>query len=634
MTAVEWAEQRRYLSELSDIPGRYSFAITPWWREPLEALDDPSIDEVDAQKSAQIGYTEGVTCNAIGWTIDVDPAPMMVMFPRDKSAKDFNAEKFTPMVESTPTLRDKVNLKSRDKDNRQDFKRFPGGFVKFVGSNSPGNVKSTAAKRIIIEEPDDAAADVRNQGDAISLIEHRKKTFRGLKVLMGGTPTIKGLSAIESAVLRTDQRRWFVPCHHCGERAPLEWAHVRWSHDDGRRHPIYGTALPETARYACPECGGEWTDAQRVANARRGEWRPTAQGVARVRGYLINELVSGFPGSTLPHLVARYLEASHKAEAGDSGDLIAFWNSTLGEAWQYQSEVPETTALEERCEPYSEWTVPTGGLLLTAGVDVQHDRLAIVVRAWGRGEESWLVWWGELYGNVLEQPVWDELDAVVLNRIFDHASGARIALYAMSVDSGDGSTSDAVYRYVRTRRRRHVYATKGSSVERADIFRKPSDMLDVTAQHKAAKYGLRPYMVGVSRAKDLLLGSDGGGRIQLTGNGAGRMHWYKGVRPDYFDQLTSEVKAPSRTTRRKTWQKKVGKRNEALDCEILALHAAKAQRIDTWTEAKWHELEQALVQPALFESAATPEVEQTEIAPAAPARVVIRPPNAGVRPRP
>jgi phage terminase large subunit GpA-like protein len=633
MTAVQWAESRRYLSDLSAIPGRYSFSITPWWRGVLEWLDDPAVDEIHVQKSAQIGYTEGITCNALGWTIDADPAPVMVMFPRDKSAKDFNAEKFIPMCESTPTLRDKVNLKSRDKDNRQDFKRFPGGFVKFVGSNSPGNVKSTAAKRIIIEEPDDAAADVRNQGDAIALIDHRKKTFAGLKVLMGGTPTVKGVSTIEAAVLTGDQHRWFVPCHHCGEKAPLDWQHVRWSQDDARSHPIYGNALPDTARYVCPACGGEWTDAQRAANARHGEWRPTAQGAARKRSALINELVSGFPGSTLPHLVARYLEAQKKAEAGDAGDLIAFVNSSLGEAWHYDSEVPESDELEKRCEPYSEWTVPAGGLLVTAGVDVQHDRLAVVVRAWGRGEESWIVWWGELYGNVLEQPVWDELCGVVLDRHYEHATGARLPLYAMSIDSGDGNTADAVYRFARTHRRRRVYATKGSSTERADIFRKPAEMLDVTAQHKAAKYGLRPYMVGVSRAKDLLLGSEGGGRIQLAGSGPGRMHWYKGVRPDYFDQLTAEVKAPRRTSKGKVWQKKVGKRNEALDCEILALHAAKAQRIDTWTEAKWQELEQQLVQPPLFERAADPDEQPETNAPAAPARVVIRPPNAGVRPR-
>jgi phage terminase large subunit GpA-like protein len=629
MTAVEWAEERRHLSDLSDIPGRYSFAITPWWREPLAAVDDPEIDEICVQKSAQIGYTEGITCNAIGWTIDIDPAPMMVMFPRDRSAKDFNAEKFTPMVECTPSLRAKVQLKSRDKDNRQDFKRFSGGFIKFVGSNSPGNVKSTAAKRIIIEEPDDAAADVRNQGDAISLIEHRKKTYRGLKVLMGGTPTVRGLSTIESAVMRTDARRWFVPCHHCGESAPMSWEHVRCSHDESAPpHPIYGTAKPASACYYCPSCGGQWTDAQRVANALRGEWRQTAQGAARVRGYLINELVSAFPGSTLPHLMARYLEAKHKADAGDMGDMIAFWNSSLGEAWQFQSDVPEADALETRCEDYAEWTVPAGGLVVTAGVDVQHDRLAVVVRAWGRGEESWLVWWGELYGNVLEQAVWQELDGTVLNRDFAGQAGATLPLYAMSIDSGDGNTSDAVYRYVRDRRRRNVYATKGSSMPKTDIFRKPPEVLDVTQQHKAKRYGLRPYMVGVSRAKDLILGADGGGRIQLTGTGSGRMHWYKGVRPDYFDQLTSEVKAPSRNAPRgaKTWQRKVGKRNEALDCEVLALHAAKAQRIDTWTENRWQELELTLAQTPLFEEAT---LHAGVVSNEPRARVVIRPPARG-----
>ena len=150
-------------------------------------------------------------------------------------------------------------------------------------------------------------------------------------------------------------------------------------------------------------------------------------------------------------------------------------------------------------------------------------------------------------------------------------------------------------------------AVKGASIDTRDIFSAPR-VIDVNDRHKAAKYGLGMYMVGVSRAKDLILGGDGGGRLKLTGAGPGRLHWYRDVRPDYFEQLTSEVKAPAPGGRRgaKLWQKKAGKRNEALDAEIYALHAARAVRMNVFTEATWSQLERQIMQVDLLGHAPTP----------------------------
>lgn len=634
MTVAQWAEEKRYLSDFSAIPGRFSLDVTPYLREILESFTERSVDEMVCQKSAQIGWTDGVICNVLGYTADIAPAPVIVMFPRDKSAQDFSREKFVPMVQATPTLAEKISTKGRDRDNTLDHKSFPGGFCKLVGSNSTGAVKSTPAKILIVEEPDDCNLNLKGQGDSIQLLKERGKTFADKRVLVGGTPTIDGVSSIQEEMLKTDQRRWMVPCHHCGDAHALVWDNVRWSRDPTRAHPVYGDSLPDTARYVCPACGAEWTDAERIRNVRHGRYVATAE-FHGARGWYLNELVSPFPDSALSKLVAKYLDAQHAFEHGEPEKLIVFYNATLGLAWKYKTDIPEADALELRAEDYAEWTVPAGGIVLTAGVDVQGDRLAVTIWAWGRGEECWLMWWGEIYGRALDQEVWDELDATVLNRAYSHVSGASLSLSAMSVDSGDGNTADAVYKYVRSRRRRGVFATKGASTEKSEIFRKPTDILDVTAQHKAAKFGLRPYMVGVSRAKDLLLGSEGGGRIQLTGPGPGRMHWYRGVRADFFDQLTAEIKAPVRGQHRakKVWQKKAGKRNEALDCTILALHSARALRIDTWSETRWQEMERQFLQPVLFTEIVESEPEEPVVQPVASIRrEVIRVTRPGVRP--
>jgi phage terminase large subunit GpA-like protein len=120
------------------------------------------------------------------------------------------------------------------KDQTALFKSYPGGFVKFVGSNSIADVKSTSARRLIVEEPDDCNLNLRGQGDSIKLIEERGKSFRDAKVLIGGTPSIKGVSSIDDEYDHSDRCEWHVPCPDCGEFQALEWEQVRWVEDEAR----------------------------------------------------------------------------------------------------------------------------------------------------------------------------------------------------------------------------------------------------------------------------------------------------------------------------------------------------------------------------------------------------------------
>lgn len=587
----------------------------------------PGVREVVGMKPAQIGWTDGVIANLLGAIIDEMPAPTIMMFPRELSAKEFNREKFEPMVEATPRLQSRVSIKRRAQESTQTFKDFLGGFLKLVGSNSPASVKSTAGRFLIVEEPDDCNANLRGQGDAITLLRKRGTTFHDAVMVVGGTPTIEGISAIEAEIERSDKRHWHVPCHDCGTYHLPRWENVRWREDQTAAHPVYGTAVPESAYYVCPHCGSIWDEMQKNANVRRGEWRAERPMVGGVVGFVFAELMSPFPEATMAALAAEYLTADHARQRGDITKMVTFWNTSLGRSWRFQSSAPALEQLQERCEAYPMLTVPAGGLVLTVGVDVQHDRLAVIVRAWGRGEESWLVWWGELYGSTVDKAgaVWQELDEVLF-RTYAHASGAELGVRGATIDSGDGVTADAVYAYVRTRRaqmaagqrpRIRLMAGKGATKDSAEIFRRPAPSIDPNAKHKAAKYGLRVYMVGAGRAKDLIVGTpEGPGRLGLQGNGPGRMHVYTGVRSDYFDQLLAEVKAPlprSADQRRLVWQLKAGARNEALDCECLALHAARALQLELWSNTRWSELERQLLQASLFDQGEDTDSDGGEI---------------------
>lgn len=595
----------------------------------MHALDDEYVEMVALMKAAQIGWTLLET----GWMakrICCEPSRMLALFPKDDKARDFIEEKFEPVIRATPELAKRVDVSaSRKSGNRSNKKNYPGGSLKVFGSNSVSNVKSTPSPVVIVEEPDDTNGNVGDQGDAIRLARERIKRFRKRKFVLGGTPSVEDLSEVEHYIKLGTQRVLPVTCHDCGDSHVLDWDNVSWTtREDGPVHPVYGRALPETATYACPHCGSAWNDWQRQQNiyntCREAEengdpfagWVPTVDtdGVIETfRG--LSELYVCIPGTTLSKLVQDYLEAEAEAEAGDEAGRIVFQNSKLGKPYAYKSKDNlNHEQLMALADDYEELTIPRGGLIVTAGVDVQHDRLAIIIRAYGRNEESWLTLWREISGDCADKqdPVWQELDNILFNG-FSHETFGKVFLSAVSIDSSDGTTNHAVYHWVRTRSKIHrrvtVMAVKGDSNDngKREVFRLPQQKLDHHNPKKATKadkHGVKVYMVGTHKAKDLIA-------KRLAGTSA-FMHSYSEARADYWEQVTAEVKAPSKRLRgAMTWQVRSGRRNEATDCEVYALHAAMALKVHSKTAAQWDAIEQQLSQVDLFnaDEAPTPDEE-------------------------
>ncbi|MDR1661225.1 MAG: phage terminase large subunit family protein [Azoarcus sp.] len=663
LTPLEWVERYRYLSaeENPDYPGPFSTDNIPALRGILAACGIPGVRRIVAQKSAQIAWTAGILCTLMAYHVHWRPCVQVAMFPREKSAKDFDAEKFAPMVRATPVLARRISLKSRAAGNSTTRKHYPGGLLKFVASNSPSDVKSTSAKIRYVEEPDDTNKDVRGQGNSIALLRERGKTIRDSFELIGGTPTAKGASEIEHEMRTTDQRRFLAPCHHCGERHAIDWENVTIpglnlppetlaAPDIDQRYPlrdIYGRARFEDAFYACPHCGGIWTDDERIANIRRAAavgphhgWEPTTESADP--GFYLNELLSVFDGSRLPRLAEKYLRAQHRLERGDPTEMIAFWNATRGLPWEYKGELPEEADLEKRAENYPEWTTP-GGVYPLVGVDVQHDRLAVVVWVIGRGEEMWLAWWGELHGPTIvpHAGAWLELDAL-LARTVAHASGVPLPITAVAIDCSDGQTSDAVYSYVRRHDRpgRPVIAVKGASDDtgRVEIWTPPKPIDPNIRATKAARYGVHAHIVGTAKAKDTLLGwAQEGGRVRLLGHGPARMHWFQNVRPDFYEQLLSEIKIPAPSNpNRRIWKRRTDRRNEVLDGTVYVLYLSRHLRLHLKRPAHWDMLELNLRQPTLITDQPAPAVPAVSAIPApienTPPPTAPRPPRPAIAP--
>lgn len=610
MTIHEWANKYRYLSSKSSArPGKYNSALTPWIAGMLDAVYDKNVREVVCMKSAQVAWTDGVMNNLIGYNIHLNPVPMLVLFPKGDDAKGYSKKKLKPMIEATPVLRERVNIgSSRGADNTTTYKEFDGGYIQLVGSNSTGNVKSDPVPHVYVEEPDDCNTNVGDQGDSITLARERSKTFdSNRKLLFGGTPKVKGLSRVESSYRKSDRRKFYIPCHECGESHVLHWENVKWDEADSVIDEIYGNGLWETAFYACPHCGVTWDDAQKTRNVRKGVW--IAEGDFKgVAGFYINELYSPFEASRLKHLVKKYLEAKYEERCGNNKDIIVFTNSTLGLPYEFGSSKLKPEDLRERTtEEYSELECPTRGLAITVGVDIQHDRLAIVMMAWGRNNQCFVIYWGEIYAKVsttdINDPVWSALDDLIFAPI-KHQSGVQLYIKAVSLDCSDGKTSDAGYDWVRTRAKKHtrtsVRAIKGSSATTDPEIYSPGRKIDskksFNKQSKADKKGISLYMVGTNKAKDWVFN-------QLTHliDGVGGFHIYKGIRDDFFEQLLGEVKAPHKSVRnRDVWQQKPGCAVEALDCVVYALHAARGENLHRLSPAQWDALEAKITQADMF----------------------------------
>lgn len=619
----EWTQENfRLPQESGEVHGFYDIdEYAPYLHGIAAALDDPEVQEVAVMKAAQIGWTYFL----IAWIfrmVAVLPCVIIGMFAKEGAAKQFHDEKLVPAIKSTPLINRLISTSgSRKSVNTTFFKAFRGGFLKLVGSKSVSSVKSTTAKVVFVEEPDDSTDDLGKQGNAIKLLWERVKRTRYGKKVLGGTPSIKGLSKVEDHIKRSDQRVLPIVCHDCKDKHVLTWDGVHWlDSEDGVPHEVYGLALPDTAVYTCPFCGSAWDDYRRKSNIRQTVrdaiaandpncgWVATApfHGVAGFKE--LSELYSCLPGAGLQELVIDFLSAEHEAANGDETERIVFVNSKLARCYEYQGDNLNAEELREKALDYPEHWCPAGGLLLTIGIDVQHNRVAVVRRAWGRGEQSWGLTWTELFAKSSTtdrtDPVWKELENFAFGPV-QHASGSALYASAISIDSSDGGTNDAVYDWVRAMNKKHpevlVMAIKGSSSQAdPEIFVTPRlkgvDHQNPKKQSKADKRGLKVYIVGTNKAKDYLAS-----HMKLAGDGPGRHHVSKHVRQDYFEQVTGEVKAPHRTLRnRKVWQQRPGCPVEAWDCEVYALHAAYAKRIHLKSPADWDMLQQKLLQADLF----------------------------------
>ena len=517
----------------------------------MDACSDPEIREVVVMAGAQLGKSEAIL-NIIGYHIENDPSPILVLQPTVEMAQSFSKDRVANgLIRSTPSLRDKVrDPRSRDSGNTTLHKIFPGGALTLTGANSAASLASRPIRLVLCDECDRYPTSAGSEGDPIQLARKRAATFWNRKIVMVSTPTNKGASRIEDAFEQSDQRHYHVPCKHCEQYQVLKWANVQWQDSD-----------PETAQYCCEHCGSLWSDAERRWAIRNGQWVAHEE-FTGVAGFAINGMYS--PWTPLSDGVRDFLSVRKNPE-----QLRVWTNTYLGETFEDAGETIEPLFLTDRVEDY-EILVPEEVVLLTAGADVQNDRIEISIIGWTRDFESFVIGHEVVRGDPSTPQLWQQVDSVLFKR-YETYDEREMTIRATAMDSG-GHFTNSVYQYAKKNAGSNVFAIKGVGGEGKPIAGRPS-------KNNIGRVNLFP--VGVDTAKDLLFA-----RLRIEEPGPGYIHFPKNLDDEYFKQLTAEkvVTRFHRGFKKRVFQK-IRARNEALDCFVYAMAALAILNVDVNTLA-------------------------------------------------
>ena len=578
----EWAAEHFYLSaESSYVQGKWE--AYPYQVGILDCMGHDDIREISLLKSSRVGYTKMILA-AIGYYAEHKRRNQAIWQPVDDDADEFVKTELDPMIRDVPAMQRIFPwYNSRSKHNTLRQKSFLSAMLHIRGGRSAKNYRRLSLDVAYLDELDGFEPDVESEGSPDGLARKRLEGATFPKLICGSTPRIESTSLIVHRVSHADRVfRYYIACPHCQTRQPLEW---------GGKHAHFGlkwqSGHPETVAYLCAECGGLFTQADylRIWDAAHGArwqdddgvwfdeslcfWDRHGERVSPPRAMAFKVWTIYSPQTTWREIVEDWLRCQN-----DPIRLRTFINTTLGQAWSDPAEKTDPAALLTRRENYTSARLPSGVLYLTAGVDVQDNRLECEIVGWRQDNrdappESWGIEYHVLNGDPAKTGVWAELDTVLLQD-WTTEDNRRLRVQATCVDSGGHHTAQ-VYAFCEARKGRYVYAVKGMPGARA--IWKPK-----AGQSK--KYSAQVWHVGVDTAKDTWYG-----RLKIAEPGPGYCHFPVAYTEVYFNGLTAEQ---VRTRYNKghpvrEWFLPSGRRNEPLDIRNMALAALLARPIN-WAQ--------------------------------------------------
>ncbi|MCX4268506.1 MAG: phage terminase large subunit family protein [Lachnospiraceae bacterium] len=539
----EWAGKYRILDfKTSAIPGPWRNDKTPYLKEIMDELINYETEEIIFCKCTQVGGSEAML-NMLGYVIQQDPSPIMVVYPTDKLGESTSENRIKPMIKSSPSL----NKLFHEFQSQKLELQFEGMYLTIAGSNSPSSLASKAIKYLFLDEVDKYPGASRKEADPISLAKERTKTFANRKIYMTSTPTFR-TGAIWKALETADvEKHYFVPCPHCGEKIELKFKQIKWP---AGGEGITAADRADQAVYVCQECSSVITDQQKDKILRLGEWRIVRENnsVRKKIGFWLSTLYSPFV--RFSDIALEFLN-SHE----DSEKLQNFTNSWLAEPWEDTKLKMEEEMVMERRTELPEFIVPDWARLLTGGVDVQETCLYWTIRAWGNYITSQNIAHGQATS-------WNDVERM-MNLAYEKQGGGSLVVSLCLIDSG--YDTDSTYDFC-VNNSDWAVPVKGSSHVMDNHFK-----VSKVNKPNSKAYGMNLIIVDSGKYKDMIAA-----RMHKK-NGDGAWMVYSTCDLEYAKQVTAEhkvnVKAGTRVVQK--WQEKYSHAaNHYLDCEVYAFAAA------------------------------------------------------------
>ena len=536
ISVSQWAEKYRILDESSNFSGKWTHDVTPYLVGIMDAFNDPYIQEINFCKSTQVGGTE-VMLNIIGWIIMEDQAPVMIVYPSDDLAKDISNDRIKPSLSKTPEIKERFYLNS----SKELKLKFRGMTLYLRGSHSAEKLASKSIKYLFFDEIDKLDGASKKEASPYNLAKERTRTYTySRKIYTCSTPTLKTNYVWRIHEEADEQRKFFVPCPHCGSHIIFQFDQIKFPKEGTNKERA------EEAVYICQECGGKITDRDKIKMLRKGEWRDvkkTCVGKARTVSFWINALYSRF--LTWSEIVMEFLKSKD-----DPDQLQNFVNSWLAEPWEdKKTEMSKSMVLDRQTET-KEFIVPPWAKIITGGVDVQRSSFYWTIRAWGDHMTSQNIAHGQYASR-------EEVEDV-MNLEFKKEDGTPMIVNLVLIDSGD--QTDTVYD-ICADNSEWALPVKGANKELMTHYK-----ISIVNKANSKANGMRLVTVDGDKYKDMIAA-----RLRRR-QGRGAWMVYAGCDEEYAVQVTNEhkvnVKTQNGATKKKWIPKTSRPNNHYLDAEV------------------------------------------------------------------
>jgi len=610
-------------------PGRFDALVFPALEYVYKCLDNPFIPVIYCIKSARFGWTTA-TLVWLTHTIVEWPRNVLFCFGTKDAAQKFYKDQFESFIAGIPAYLKSINIGKALSKVSWNHTTFYGGVLRFISTRVMTNVKSTNAPIIIMEEPDNNPNDVNQEGDLISNLFQRMKNVPIVlrKFIVGGTPTIEGLSRIAKLMSYSNDMVFRAVCHHCSGFVDMDhtfFNYFTWGmFPDGFEHKQYGKYDPNTVIWLCPHCEQEWSFEQKAKNILEGKkygfidhtgefscgWHPLQPDITEIFGFRGSECLSHLPQSNFIEMSKTILAAKFALSKGDESLMTSVMNNMYGCTYRVSKTSVSKELLEKYYSNFLPKVAPYEAIMPYLGIDVQRNRLAFTICCAGKDSNVYVVDWFEEFGEPcsFDSSLWLDATAIVRKGI-QHISGINLNFQGIIIDCQDGITSEYVYRWVAQLRTLGypVFAVRGVNNLRLSsdpIFSLPSSTMNFgqKAQIKtlADTYGIIPYQMGTHACQSkVMLWLENTTKKELSGEMkiSECLYFTRYERDDFLDQMTPCVLVPQKIQGQSMykWELPSGKRMEALACVKMCFWAMTKDGIFNYRDVEWEKLSKAIL---------------------------------------